>query len=134
MTSNAVTIARASYDRCCAAPRFFDVFYAHFFAACPAAPPMFSKTDFKRQHRLLQHAIGLLLSYNQHTTTEPNLLTRVAERHGRGDLGVDPSFYPGFLESLIKTAGEFDPEFSPEVDQAWREATAQGLAYMRSKY
>jgi hemoglobin-like flavoprotein len=134
VTSNAVAIARASYDRCCTAPQFFDVFYEHFFAACPTAPPMFSKTDFKRQHRLLQHAIGLLLTFNHQATTEPNVLTRVADRHGRGDLAVDPGFYPGFLESLIQTAREFDPEFSPEVDQAWREATAPGLAYMRSKY
>jgi hemoglobin-like flavoprotein len=133
VTSDTVRIARASYDRSCQAPRFFHTFYANFFAACPAAAPMFAKTDFKRQHRLLQHGIGLLFSLNQEPESEPNILTRVANRHGQGDLAVDPAWYDLFLESLIKTVAEFDPLFSPEIEAAWRVATAKGIAYMRSK-
>lgn len=133
MTSTAVAIARASYQRCQQAPRFFEAFYERFFEACPASRPMFAHTDFARQHRLLQHAIGLLLSYHNLGDEEPNILTRVAERHGKDGLKVDPSYYPLFVDSLIRTAHEFDPEFTPDTEAAWREATAQGIAYMRSK-
>jgi hemoglobin-like flavoprotein len=133
VTMNAVRTARASFDRCCQAPRFFDAFYANFFAACPAAGPMFAGTDFTRQHRLLQHGIGLLFSLNQELESEPNILTRVAERHGRCGLAVDPAWYPLFLNSLLMTVGEFDPLFTPEIERAWRDATARGIAYMQSK-
>lgn len=130
---NAVALAKASYQRCQLVPSFFEAFYQHFFASCPAARPMFAKTDFARQHKLLQHAIGLLLSYDGQPHEEPNLLTRVAERHGRHDLKVDPSHFDDFIESLIQTAGEFDPEWSPATAAAWRDATAAGIAYMKSK-
>lgn len=131
--AEAVKAARASFDRCCQVSRFFDAFYTNFFTACPAAQPMFAKTDFGRQHRLLQHAIGLLFSLNHEPDSEPNILTRVAEHHGLGALAVDPAWYPVFLDSLIVTVGQFDPLFNPAIEHAWRDATARGIAYMQSK-
>ena len=133
MPSKAVALAKASYQRCQQASQFFDAFYQRFFETCPTARPMFANTDFARQHKLLQHAIGLLLAYDEQPRQGPNLLTRVAERHGRNDLKVDPSYYDDFLESLILTARELDPEFTADTEAAWREATAAGVAYMKSK-
>jgi hemoglobin-like flavoprotein len=133
VSRDAVVLAKASYQRCQQAPHFFESFYRRFFENCPAARPMFVHTDFARQHRLLQHALGLLLSDNQGLDQEPNLLTRVAERHGRNDLKIDPAYYTEFLDSLIQTARELDPEFTGDTEAAWREATAKGIAYMRSK-
>lgn len=133
MSSNAVALAKASYQRCQQVPHFFEAFYQRFFETCPAARPMFANTDFVRQHKLLQHAIGLLLAYDQQPQRGPNLLARVAERHGRNDLNVDPAYYDDFLASLILTARAVDPEFTSDTEAAWREATAAGLAYMKSK-
>lgn len=133
MPQSAAAIAKASYQRCQEAPRFFEAFYQRFFEACPAARPMFANTDFSRQHRLLQHAIGLLLAYDQQRAGGPNLLSRVAERHGRTDLKVDPAHYDDFVESLIRTARALDPQFTADTEIAWREATAAGIAYMKSK-
>lgn len=133
MPHSAVTLAKASYQRCQEVPRFFEAFYQRFFEACPAARPMFTNTDFSRQHKLLQHAIGLLLAYDEQRAEGPNLLSRVAERHGRNDLKVDPSLYDDFVESLIQTARTVDPQFTAETEVAWREAIARGIAYMRSK-
>jgi len=130
---SAAALAKASYERCQEIPGFFEAFYQRFFEACPAARPMFAKTDFSRQHKLLQHAIGLLLAYDQEPVGGPNLLSRVAERHGRTDLKVDPSQYDDFVESLIQTAGAFDPQFAADTEGAWREATAKGVTYLKSK-
>jgi hypothetical protein len=65
---------------------------------------------------------------------EPSILARVAERHSRRDLDVDPALYDPFIDSLIETVGAHDPEFSPDVEGAWRATVASGVAYMRSKY
>lgn len=131
---SAMAIARASYDRCVAAPDFFDAFYARFFELRPEAKAMFAKTAFDRQHKLLHHAIGLLLSYPGPPAKGPNILARVAERHSRRDLGIDPSLYPPFLECLIDTVRARDPEFTPAVEHAWRSGLAPGFAYMQSQY
>lgn len=95
---------------------------------------MFANTDFEGQTRLLRHAIGLLLLFPTHSDEEPSILSRVAERHSRRDLDVDPALYGPFVDSLMETVGEHDPEFSREVEAAWRATVAMGIAYMQSKY
>ena len=129
-----VAVVKASYGRCCAAPDFFACFYRNFFKACPQAQPLFAKTNFERQHKLLQHAIGLLLVFPLQPSTDPPLLDRVAERHSRRDLGIDPKLNPAFVDSLIRTAGEHDPEFTADTEHAWRQTVAPGVAYMVSRY
>jgi len=129
-----IAAAKASYDRCCRSRDFIPAFYANFFRACPEAQPMFAKTDFSRQHKLLRHALGLLLNFPGHSGAEPNLLTRIAERHGRGDLDVAPRLYPAFVDAMIQTIGEYDPQFTPALESAWRKSVAPGIAYLQSKY
>jgi hemoglobin-like flavoprotein len=129
-----IATARASFQRCLATPTFLAEIYRHLFRRLPAAEPMFAQTDFTRQHRLLQHAIGLLLSYPAQAETTPQLLDRVAERHNRKHLDISPDKYGPFVESLLDSVRGHDPEFSPEVEAAWRTTLAPGVAFMQSKY
>jgi len=129
--SDHLTVTRASYARCLTVEGFLEAFYRHFFRACPEAEPLFARTDLPRQARLLQHAIGLLLLFPTRSLREPTVLTRLAVKHGPGELNIDPAWYPLFLESLVETAREHDPEFSPEVAAAWRETLKPGIAYMQ---
>ena len=128
-------MAKASYERCCAAPEYFAAFYRNFFEASPGTELMFANTDFELQHKLLRHALQLLLLFSTKSEEEAkHLLRRVAERHSRTDLDIDPTLYPGFVDSLVKTSEEFDPQFTPEVEHAWRDTLAPGIAYMINKY
>ena len=132
--SAARDLASASYQRCSETPGFFESFYRNFFQACPEAAPRFAHTDFARQNKLLRHALGLLLIFPKQPDVEPTLLTRVAERHSRRDLDVPPSLYPPFVDSLIATIKQYDPAFTPAVEDAWRRTVAKGVGYMISKY
>jgi hemoglobin-like flavoprotein len=132
--SAARDMASASYQRCCEQPEFFSGFYRNFFRLCPEAAPRFAHTDFERQNRLLRHAISVLLIFPKEPDTEPTLLTRIAERHGRGDLAIPASLYPPFVDSLIATVEQYDPAFTPEVADAWRRTVAVGVAYMSSRF
>lgn len=126
-----IGIAKASFDRCCDRADFFVSFYRNFFRNCPGIEPLFARTDFERQHKLLRHAIGLLLIFPNQPAGEPTILSRVAERHGPSDLNIDPDLYPGFVESLIQTVAEHDPEFDATVEASWRLTIAPGIAYMQ---
>jgi hemoglobin-like flavoprotein len=126
--------ARASYDRCCKQAGFPEGFYEHFFRLSPQAEPLFAQTDFDKQVKLLRHALGSLLIFPKYRDQEPNLLTRVAERHSRQELDVDPSYYSVWVDALVATVQERDPEFTPAVEEAWRATVAAGVAYMQSKY
>ena len=127
-----VESARASFERCCRSKDFLPSFYSNFFARCPVIKPMFERTDFTRQHRLLQHALGLLLAFPQQSDTE--LLRRVADRHSQNDLDVDPKHYECFVDSLIETVRSIDHQFSAEVESAWRTVVAPGIAFMKGRY
>ena len=135
-TPQQTTAARASFERIAALQNFFPEFYQRFFARCPEARAMFARTNFEHQHRLLKHAISLLLIYPGHRSDpgqEPNLLTRVAERHGRNDLRVPGEMYTPFVEALLDNVRHFDPQYTPEVDAAWRATLASGVEYMRTR-
>jgi hemoglobin-like flavoprotein len=129
-----VASARASFDRSTANSDFFTAFYRRLFELRPEVKPLFAKTDFEKQHRLLRHAIGLLLSFPGQPETEPTILSRIAERHSHRDLKIEPAHYPAFLESLIDTVRRCDPQVSPEIEAAWRGVLAKGFAYMQARF
>ena len=126
------TIAQNSYSRCLRAPDFFALFYERLLASDPAIPPMFAKTEFPRQHKLLQHGLGLLLSYAN--KPDPALLDRLAARHSAGGIDVPPDMYGLFLESLIHAVRVSDPKFDGEIESAWREALRPGVEFTQARY
>jgi len=132
VTLPAHTIAQHSYTRCLRAPEFFSRFYERLLASDPAVPVMFAQTEFPRQHKLLQHGLGLLLSYA--SKPDEALLERLAARHSAGGIDVPPPMYDLFLASLLATVREFDPRFDDDVEVAWREALSPGVTFMQSRY
>jgi len=134
LSQETMQAAKASFDRCCGAPDFFLCFYRNFFKRAPSVEPMFASTDFKRQHQLLKHAIGLLLVFPNQKPDDPPLLKRVAARHSRAELGIDPSLYPAFVDALITTVAEHDSEFDEATERAWRDTVAAGITYMQAAY
>ena len=70
-------------------------------------------------------------------TTPPDwhvVITRVAERHSRRELNIAPALYAPFINSLIDTVRQFDREFTPAVEAAWRATVAPGVEYMQRKH
>jgi hemoglobin-like flavoprotein len=132
MMQTAHALAQESYARCQRAPRFFPSFYEHLLECDPAVPPMFAKTEFPKQYKLLQHGLGLLLSYGNRR--DDALLDRIAARHSASAVNVSPSMYPLFVESLLATVREHDPRCSAETEAAWREAVRPGIEFMMSRY
>jgi hypothetical protein len=132
--STARELASASYQRCCESPEFFAAFYRNFFQVCPAAAPRFAATDFERQHKLLRHAVGVLLIFPKEPAVEPTVLTRIAERPTRRDLAVPAALYAPFVDSLIATVWQHDRAFTPEIERAWRGTVEKGVASMTSRY
>jgi hemoglobin-like flavoprotein len=125
-------VTQKSYSRCLRSPDFLPRFYELLLASDPSIPPMFGETDFARQHKLLQHALGLLLSYGNHP--DDALLERLAARHSKAAIDVPPRLYGGFVESLLSAVREFDPDFCDATESAWRVALRPGVEFMQSRY
>jgi len=127
-----IAIAEASYHRCGDEPGFYEALYDNLLASDPRIPPKFAHTEFSRQHKLLKHALGLLIVYAKHPN--PALLERIALRHARADADVPPEFYPYFVAALERAVAAHDPEFTPAVAAAWRASLAPGIAFLQSRY
>lgn len=126
--SHQVELANASYARCQRAPEFFRAFYDRFLASDATVPPYFATTSFDKQEKLLQHGLSMLLIFARRSN--PNLLNRLVERHGPGDLNIPARLFPVFVDSLLATVTEFDPDCDAATLEAWRATMAPGIALM----
>jgi hemoglobin-like flavoprotein len=108
--------------------RFYDILLE----SHPAIPPMFENTYFPRQRKLLQHGLGLLLSFSN--KPDDAILERIAARHSVNGLDVDPELYPCFVDSLVEVVRQSDPKFDDEIEQACRDAVEPGIDFIRRRY
>jgi hypothetical protein len=126
----------ASLKRCLAHPEFLLKFYGIFMASSGEVRERFKNTDFKRQTRMLADSLFVMANVAQGRPWSPAWedLPRLAARHGRSDLDIPPRLYDDWLEGLIQAARGHDPQFTSEIEAAWRTTLAVGIEYMRSKY
>ena len=135
-SSSAAAVFRASLHRCLAAPGFFESFYGSFIGASEEVKEKFKNTDMKRQSRMLEDSLFVLAVAAQGGEDSParSALPDLARKHSREGQEIRPELYDLWLEALLETAKIHDPDFSPEVEAAWRETLAPGIDFMRSKY
>jgi len=126
----------ASFNRCRAAAGFLEDFYRRFIASSEEIRAKFAGTNMKRQVQMLEDSLYVVAVAIQ--GEEGSLvcgdLPRIAARHSRKDLDIRPGLYDLWLECLIEAVRTHDPQFSGEVEAAWRETLAFGVDYMRERY
>ena len=125
---------RASYDRCYASGDFSAVFYRNFFAQSPEIAPHFAKTDFVEQKRHLRASLLTLIKYTPGEPVTTQLLQKLGHTHSQNQLNIRRGLYPYFVAALVESLRECDPRWNEELEHAWRERLAPGIAYMISLY
>ena len=124
-----------SLRRCNSNAEFFDRFYDRFITSSPKVREKFTHTDFVRQRRALRASLHLMpLAAEDPENGPQRYLTDLALRHSRKQLNIGSELYDLWLDSLLETVQEFDPEFTPEVAAAWEEVMMVGIQYMLKKY
>ncbi len=131
-----VDIFRDSLKRCLATPEFLHDFYELFMASDDAIRRKFAKTEFPRQTRVLADSLYILAmaAESKADAYAWRELDRLAERHARGGLDVDPMHYETWLDCLIAAAKKHDPDFTKDVGAAWRASLTPGIEHLKSKY
>jgi hemoglobin-like flavoprotein len=120
-----------SLRRCNAAPEFLDRFYDRFLASSPKVREKFALTDFVRQKRALRASLHTMLLAVQSGEKGPErYLKDLAEMHSRRQYNIGSELYDLWLDSLLATVKECDPQFSPEVEEAWESVMMVGIEYM----
>ena len=126
-------VFRGSLNRCLAQATFMRSFYERFLGSSDEVREKFAGVDMERQFQMVTDSLYVLavVAEGGHG---PEALASVAERHSRRGADVRAELYDLWLAALVTTVAGFDPEFGPEVEDAWRQTLAPGIAYMQSRY
>ena len=135
MDEQTIETFEQSLRRCDADPGFLDIFYDRFLASSPKVKSKFAHTDFHRQKRLLRASFYLILLASEDPTGGPErYLGHLATRHSTKDLDVGAELYDLWLDSLLASVKECDPEFNDEVEHAWEKMMGIGIDFLLSRY
>jgi len=136
MPNGSVQTFRASLGRCLATPSFLHSFYDRFMESSDEVREKFKKTEFARQTRILTDSLYIMAvcAESQGDSVAWREMDRLASMHARTGLDIRPELYETWLECLLIAVKQFDPDFGPEVETAWREVLAPGIERLRSKY
>lgn len=108
-------------------------FYDHFVQSSPEVSEKFSNTEMDRQKEMLRDSFNHMLTFS--TTRRSGVeLEGIAESHSHDRLDVAPRLYDLWLESLITTIRELDPECDKSVEMAWRIVMSPGIEFMKGHY
>lgn len=121
-----------SYGRCCRNDDFFVDFYDSFMASSDAIRSRFSDTDMAAQRHLLRNGIMQLILVARGMPDRK--LRALGESHSRANLNIQPEWYELWLESLLKTVRQHDPEYTPDLREAWREVLKPGIQLISGAY
>lgn len=106
---------------------FFGAFYQRFLAD-PVIAELFADTDMSRQTTMLRKSFFHLAGF--YVTNAPSgELERMAQVHYR--IGIGAEHYDRWLDCLVATVAEFDPECDEATELAWRWALTPGITFMK---
>ena len=112
---------------------FFDTFYRHFVESSPVVAEKFARTDMENQRDMLRVSLDHMV-YFAIDKEETDEITRVARVHAKSQTDISGELYELWLNSLLATVSQFDPEYDEEIDNAWRDALGPAIEYMKRHY
>lgn len=127
-SSYARVVGQGAYN-----PAFVSRFYELFLASSPEVAGRFENTDMSRQKTMLHDSFTTLVEFNRQRRLSTQM-AHLAAVHGPNASDIRPALYDLWLESLIQTVAEFDPDFDRDVELAWRLTLAPGISYLQFAY
>lgn len=118
--THSIATFQASLDRCIIDPSFLTRFYARFRATNDEAARRFAHVDMRRQERVLRASLYMVLRAAQGGDDGLRHLAEIADSHSQLRHDIGPEEYKHWVNSLVLAVSDCDPEFSEDVERAWR--------------
>ena len=129
-----LTTFRESLERCQANPHFLNQFYNNFVIANPVVRDKFANTNMEDQKMMLHASLYMIALATQGNHAASHYLDNIAKRHSSTDLDISTELYGLWLETLLQTVSEIDPDFNEEVRSAWNDVMQFGIDYMQAHH
>ncbi len=126
-----------SYERTLAfreeGQQFLDRFYDRFFSQAPEIAELFKTAHMGTQKTMLQDSLFYMRDFFLYRKAN-EYMVQLAKVHSKAGKNIRPALYDVWLDSLIETVREYDPEFNDDIELAWRIALSPGITYMKYMY
>lgn len=127
-----LTTFRESLERCQANPHFLNRFYNNFVIANPVVREKFANTDMEKQKMMLHASLYMIALATQGNGAASLYLDKISKRHSKTDLDISNELYGLWLETLLKTVSEIDPDCSQTILSAWNDVMQFGIDFMQA--
>jgi len=112
---------------------FFPAFYNHLATKSARIEEKFAGINMAQLARTQRPGIYHLLTYFD--TDEPTeYLRHLAALHGPKYLDIAPELLDLWLEAILETVRDYDPDFDSEVEAAWRAVLQKGIGFLKDAY
>ncbi len=125
-TEPELSFARVGLD-----PEFLEKFYETFLLSHVSISNLLSPHDREKRKALMLTEIVALLQFWRREENGKLVLNFIGSNHAW--LGMEPSMYQYWSESLINTLKQFDPKWSSELEQIWTHSLRSGLEYLSTQ-
>ena len=126
----------SSLARVCApelSQSFFARFYERFTGSDERIAALFEGTDMGYQVKMLKDSLSELREFSISLKSN-NYIVTLARIHGVRGRQISPDSYDTWLDTLVETVVEIDPECGLQTELAWRLVLAPGIAFMKFYY
>lgn len=125
----------ASYQRCLLSGTFFDDFYDTFVSSSPRIAEQFRSTDMAKQKNLLRIGLRHLIDfYHDPTDQSVQAVEDIGESHSKTMMDIHPELYAIWLDALMNTVKEHDPNYTEALGEQWRTAMGHGISTITAMY
>ena len=128
---NFETIFNSSYQRNVVQKShlFFTKFYEKFISSSQQVRKAFKNTDMNRQQDMLKDSLERIIEFAS-TKTSNSFLQSLALVHKQVN-NIEDNMYDLWLEAILTTLQEIDPEYKKEDELAWKIMLSPGIEFMK---
>ena len=114
---------------------FISAFYDRLMDANDEIKAKFERVDMETQTDNLARAIVMsFLFVDQSHQTAARTMEKVRESHSKNNLDIPPQLYDAWLDCLIDTVAELDPQADEELLEDWRSVMQVSINHIRGGY
>lgn len=112
---------------------FLAEFYKRFLQSSEEVATAFKNTDMEHQKKMLKNSLFYGINFLENMSYFDSL-HRIAVSHSKQRYDIKPELYDLWLDCMVATVKDFDPQFSDDVELSWRLAFSQTITYMKFMY
>ncbi|MEX2494424.1 MAG: hypothetical protein WD425_22010 [Nitrospirales bacterium] len=125
-TEPELSLARVGLD-----PDFLEHLYENFVMSHRSISDMLSPFDCEKRKALMLTELVALLQFGRGEKNGKLVLGLVGVNHAW--LGMEPSMYQYWSDSLLNALKRFDQKWSPELEKIWTDSLRSGLEYLSTQ-